>query len=75
LLETVNTTPCKTERYLNIDLSYTLRKQFAKFKCSSHKLNIELGRHTETVGKTYFVIFVIKTLYVLRTNFMHFFNV
>jgi len=37
-----------TDRYLNIELSYTLRKQFAKLRYSSHKLNIELGRHIGT---------------------------
>ena len=36
------------EKYLNIDLSYTLRKQFAKFRCSSFKLNVALGRHIGT---------------------------
>jgi len=36
------------EKYLNIDVSYTLRKQFAKFRCSSFKLNVALGRHIGT---------------------------
>ena len=58
-LETVNTAPrCSTykyfktmlnpEKYFNMDLSYTQRKQFAKLRCSSHKFNIELGRHIGT---------------------------
>ena len=33
------------EKYLCIDIPFYLRKAFARFRCSSHKLNIELGRH------------------------------
>ena len=33
------------ETYLCIDMPFYLRKAFARFRCSSHKLNIELGRH------------------------------
>ena len=33
------------ERYLTIDIPFYLRKAFAKFRCSDHKLNIEVGRH------------------------------
>ena len=33
------------EKYLCIDISFYFRKSFARFRCSSHKLNIELGRH------------------------------
>ena len=33
------------ENYLCIDMPFYLRKAFARFRCSSHKLYIELGRH------------------------------
>ena len=33
------------EKYLCIDMPFYLRKAFARFRCSSHKLNIEFGRH------------------------------
>ena len=33
------------ERYLSMDLPYTLKKAFANFRCSSHDLLIEKGRH------------------------------
>ena len=34
------------EKYLCIYIPFSLRKAFARFRCSSHKFNIELGRHT-----------------------------
>lgn len=33
------------EKYLCIDMLFYLRKAFARFRCSSHKCNIETGRH------------------------------
>ena len=33
------------EKYLCIDIPFSLRKAFARFRCSSHIFNIELGRH------------------------------
>ena len=33
------------EKYLTLDLSFYLRKSLARFRCSSHKLKIEIGRH------------------------------
>ena len=33
------------ERYLSIDMPFPLRKAFAKFRTSSHKLSFEIGRH------------------------------
>ena len=33
------------ERYLNLDMPFYLRKAFARFRSSSHKLAIEIGRH------------------------------
>ena len=32
-------------KYLCIDMPFFLRKAFARFRCSSHKLSIEIGRH------------------------------
>ena len=32
------------EKYLSIDIHFYFRKSFARFRCSSHKLNIELWR-------------------------------
>jgi len=34
------------ERYLCIDMSLKLKQVLARFRCSSHKLQIEKGRHT-----------------------------
>ena len=33
------------EKYLNIAIPFNLRKSLACFRCSSHKLNNEIGRH------------------------------
>ena len=33
------------EKYLSIAIPFNLRKSLACFRCSSHKLNIEIGRH------------------------------
>ena len=33
------------ERYLSIKLPFNIMKSYARFRCSSHKLNIETGRH------------------------------
>ena len=33
------------EKYLRIDLSVCLKMSIAKFRCSNHEFNIELGRH------------------------------
>ena len=33
------------EKYLSIDLPFKIRRALARFRCSNHKLNIELGRH------------------------------
>ena len=33
------------EKYLNIDIKFHLRKSLARFRCSSHKFKIEIGRH------------------------------
>ena len=33
------------EKYLSIDIPFHLRKAYSRFRCSSHKLHIETGRH------------------------------
>ena len=33
------------ERYLSMDMQFYLRKAFARFRTSSHKLSIEIGLH------------------------------
>ena len=33
------------ERYLSLNISYSLRRNLAKFRCSNHKFKIEVGRH------------------------------
>ena len=38
-------THLNVEKYLCIDMPFFLRKAFASFHCSSHKLSIEIGRH------------------------------
>lgn len=37
-----------TERYLHLEIPFKYKIAFAKFRCSNHKLNIELGRHSNT---------------------------
>ena len=38
-------TMLNVERYISCNLPFAIRKAVAKFKCSNHKLNIEVGRH------------------------------
>ena len=38
-------------KYLCIDIPFSLRKAFARFRCSSHTFNIELGRHGCTTSR------------------------
>ena len=45
------------EKYLFIDIPFSLRKAFARFLCSSHKLNIELGCH-KGIARAIYVYFV-----------------
>ncbi len=33
------------EKYISVDIPFFLRKAFARFRCSNHKLKIETGRH------------------------------
>ena len=35
----------EVEKYLTLDLCFKLRQALAKFRCSSHSLTIEKGRH------------------------------
>jgi len=35
----------ETEKYVLMDLPFSLRNSYAKFRCSSHKFAIETGRH------------------------------
>ena len=37
------------ECYISYNFSFYLRKAFAKFRCSNHRLNIEFGRHNNIV--------------------------
>ena len=68
---------CKTmfnpEKYLNIDLSYTLRKQFEKLRCK-HRVR-QAYRNSREDRLCYFCLQNRNIIYVLRTYFMHLFNV
>ena len=51
-------TQLDVEKYLFIDLSYVCRKTLANFRCSSHKLQIEKGRHNDIDREYRFCLFV-----------------
>ena len=55
-----------------------LKKAFARFRCSSHKFNIELGRHRGIARADIefaFIVSITITYLLLRMNIMHFLNV
>ena len=59
-----------TERYPFIDMPYTLRKTLARFKCSSHDLQIEKGRHLNIDrGLRFCNLFNTKGMFVIETEF------
>ena len=61
------------EKYLSIDLSYICRKTLANFRCSSHNLAIEKGRHTNVEREYRFCQFCLqRNVYVVEDEF-HFF--
>ena len=39
-------TMLNVERYIICNLPFTIRRALAKFRCSNHKLNIEVGRNS-----------------------------
>ena len=63
------------EKYLSIDLSYICRKTIANFRCSSHNLAIEKGRHNNVEREFRFCKFCLqRNVYVIEDEF-HFFMV
>ena len=64
-----------SEPYLDIDLSYTLRKTLSNFRCSSHALMIEKGRHLSIDRDLRFCPLCIKNnIYVVEDEFHFFFE-
>ena len=61
------------ERYLSMDMQFYLRKAFARFRTSSHKLSIEIGRHIILAELIEFAFFVLTnlTLSQLKTSITH----
>ena len=63
-----------SEPYLDIDLSYILRKTLSNFRCSSHTLMIEKGRHLSIDRNLRFCPLCIKNnIYVIEDEFHFFF--
>ena len=64
-----------SEPYLNIDLSYILRKTLSNFRCSTHNLMIEKGRHLAIDRNLRFCPLCIKNnIYVIEDEFHFFFE-
>ena len=64
------TTLLNPERYLSVDLPYILKKSFASFRCSSHDLLIEKGRHMNIDRDFRFCPFCLKqNIYVVEDKF------
>ena len=47
------------ERYLRLNISYSLRKYLAKVRCSNYKFNIEVRRHLEIERERFFVLLLL----------------
>ena len=61
------------EKYLSIDLSFIGRKTLANFRCSSHNLQIEKGRHQNIEREYRFCPFCIeRSVYTIEDE-LHFF--
>ena len=68
-------TQLDVEKYLFIDLSFVCRKTLANFRCSSHKLQIEKGRHNDIDREYRFCPFCLdRNVYTIEDIF-HFFMV
>ena len=64
------------ERYLSIDMPFLHKKAMARFRCSSHKLKIEVGRHQNIERENRFCIFCqnIENRYILEDEYHVFFK-
>lgn len=63
----------EVECYLKIDLPFLYRKVLANFRCSSHSLMIEMGRHQNIDRCFRFVRFVFREMCTpLKTSFISF---
>ena len=63
------------EKYLFIDLNFLCRKTLANFRCSSHKLLIEKGRHQNIEREYRFCPFCLeRNIYSVEDEF-HFYGV
>ncbi len=63
------------EKYLSIDMPFYYRKALARFRCSSHKLKIEVGRHTNIPRENRICTFCFENvgLIVIENEFHAFF--
>lgn len=62
-----------TEKYLFIDLSFACRKALANFRCSSHSLQIEKGRHANVEREYRFCPFCLERNVYTVEDELHFF--
>ena len=64
------------ERYLCIDLPFLHKKATARFRCSSHKLKIEIGRHQNIDRENRYCPYcqTIENFYVLENEYHVFFK-
>ena len=64
------------EKYQMIDISFKQRKALARFCCSNHKLNIELGRYfnIEWEDQICWYCFINNDIYVIEDEFHAFFQ-
>ena len=64
------------ERYLSIDMPFLHKKAMARFRCSSHKLKIEVGRHHNIERENRFCLYCqnIENRYILEDEYHVFFH-
>jgi len=64
------------EKYLTIDVPFKSRRAYARFRCSNHKLNIELGRHFNVQRENRTCLFCLTRfdVHVLENEFHAFFE-
>lgn len=63
------------EKYLNLDIKPYYKRSLSRFRCSSHKLNVELGRHfnIERENRICVYCFMQKDALVIEDEFHAFF--
>ena len=63
------------EKYLFVDLSFVCRKTLANFRCSSHNLQIEKGRHMNVEREYRFCPFCLERNVYIVEDIFHFFMI